>query len=149
MKVKMIEEIKEYCKILKLKGILEHFEEVSDETKEPGEYLHKLLMHEIEEKDKKMIECRIRSAQFPYRKTIEEIEMDYLPEPMQEKLPQIISLDFIKKGKNIILTGNPGTGKTHIAIGLGLKACKIGYKVLYITIPLLVTELKECNNVKK
>ena len=65
---------------------------------------------------------------------------------MQTKLPELATLDFIEKGKNLIMIGNPGTGKTHIALGLGIKACLQGYKVLFTTIPLLVTELKECNS---
>ena len=47
------------------------------------------------------------------------------------------------------MTGNPGTGKTHTAIGLGIKACEQGYRVLYTTIPYLVTELKESNSKQK
>ena len=65
---------------------------------------------------------------------------------MRNRLPELCSLDFIREGKNIIMTGNPGTGKTHTAIGLGIKACGQGYCVLYTTIPYLVTELKESNN---
>jgi DNA replication protein DnaC len=57
----------------------------------------------------------------------------------QKKLPEIATLDFIEKGKNIIMTGNHGTGKTMISIALGLKACMKGYKVLFTTVPLLVT----------
>lgn len=49
----------------------------------------------------------------------------------------------------MILAGNPGTGKTHLSIGLGIKACISGYKVLFTTIPLLITQLKECRSTKK
>ena len=52
-------------------------------------------------------------------------------------------MDFIKNSQNVILAGNPGTGKTHLAIGLGIKACLEGYKVLFTTVPLLVNQLKE------
>ncbi|WP_341350046.1 MULTISPECIES: ATP-binding protein [Clostridium] len=54
----------------------------------------------------------------------------------------------MEKGQNVILVGNPGTGKTHVSIGLGIKACMEGYKVLFTTIPLLITKLKECNSQK-
>lgn len=54
-----------------------------------------------------------------------------------------------QRRKNIIMTGNPGTGKTHTAIGLGIKVCEQGYRVLYTTIPYLVTELKESNSKQK
>lgn len=63
----------------------------------------------------------IKSTKFPYRKYIEDLEMDFLPEGMRNRLPELCSLDFIRKGKNIIMTGNPGTGKTYTVIRLGLK----------------------------
>ena len=68
---------------------------------------------------------------------------------MRNSLPQLATLDFIREGRNLILTGNPGTGKTHTAIGLGIKACEQGYRVLYTTVPFLVTELKECRDARK
>ena len=52
-------------------------------------------------------------------------------------------MKFIKDGQNVILSGNCGTGKTHIAIALGIKACLDGYKVLFTTVPLFITQLKE------
>ena len=60
-----------------------------------------------------------------------------------------MTLDFIREGRNVILIGNPGTGKTHTAIGLGIRACEAGYKVLFTTVPYLVTELKESHNQQK
>lgn len=148
MKIKLNEEIKEYCKILKFKGILMHFEEVMSEATDYEDFLHRLLTFEMEEKTKRSIECRIRSAHFPYKKYLQDIEMDCLPVDMQKKLPGLATLDFIEKGKNIIMTGNPGTGKTMVSIALGLKACLVGYKVLFTTVPLLVTTLKECNSAR-
>jgi len=148
MKVKLNEEIKEYCKILKLKGIKTHFEEAMLEATDYEDFLHKLLNFEMEEKDKRSIDCRIRSAHLPYRQYFEDIEIDCLPEDMKKRLPELATLNFIEKGKNIIMTGNPGTGKTMVSIALGLKACMAGYKVLFTTVPLLVTTLKESNSTK-
>ena len=92
---------------------------------------------------------KIKAAKFPYRKYIEDLEMNLLPEGMRKCLPELCTLDFIREGKNIIMTGNPGTWKTHTAIGLGIKACEQGYRVLYTTIPYLVIELKESNSKQK
>ena len=78
MKIKLNEEIIEYCKILKLKGIRTHFEEVMKEATDYEDFLHKLLAYEIEEKDKRSIDCRIRNAHLPYRQYFEDIEMDCL-----------------------------------------------------------------------
>jgi DNA replication protein DnaC len=55
-------------------------------------------------------------------------------------------LDFIKEGRNVILAGNAGTGKTHISIGLGIQACMEGYRVWFTTIPLLINQIKECRS---
>lgn len=148
MKVKLNEEIKEYCNILKLKGIRAHFEEAITESTDYEEFLHRLLSYELKEKDKRSIDCRIRNAHFPYKQYMGDIELDCLPVDMQKKLPELATLNFIEKGKNIIMTGNPGTGKTMVSIALGLKACMSGYKVLFTTVPLLVTTLKESNSAK-
>lgn len=68
---------------------------------------------------------------------------------MQGKKIKIFeTLEFIETGQNIILAGNPGTGKTHISIGLGIKACEAGKKVLFTTVPLLVNQLKESRSEK-
>ena len=149
MKVKIKEEIREYCKILKLKGMEQHFEEVTQEAEDYEDYLHRLLTFEIADAERRVKENRIRSAKFPYRKYLEDLELDCLPTAMRKRLPELATLDFIRNGQNLIMTGNPGTGKSHTAIGLGIKACEQGYRVLYTTVPFLVTELKECNDAKK
>ena len=66
-----------------------------------------------------------------------------MPVDARNKLSDLEKLDFIKQGRNIILSGNPGTGKTHISIGLGIKACLNDYKVLFTTVPRLITQIKE------
>lgn len=149
MGVKAKEEIKEYCRLLRLKGIAQNFQDLQAESEDYDDYLLKLLGCEIVEKEQRARESRIRCAKFRYRKYLEDLEVDCLPLPMQKKLPELMTLDFIRNGQNLILTGNPGTGKTHVAIGLGMRACEAGFRVLYITVPLLVTELKECRDAGK
>ena len=61
---------------------------------------------------------------------------------MHKKLKLLKNLDFIKEGRNVILAGNAGTGKTHISIGLGIQACMEGYRVWFTTIPLLINQIK-------
>ncbi len=79
----------------------------------------------------------------------EDLKIAELPSDGQKKLIMLKTLDFIKNGQNIILSGNPGTGKTHIATGLGIKACLEGFSVLFTTVPSLITELKETRSSKK
>lgn len=149
MKEKTKQEIYEYSQLLRLSSVAENFEIALESDISPEDYLLKLLMSECEFRNQRLIERRIKAAKFPCRKYLEDLEINYLPEGMQKKLPEIRTLDFIRNGQNIIMTGNPGTGKTHTAIGLGIKACEAGYKVLYTTIPLLITELKESNDKQK
>lgn len=149
MKAKIQHEIQEYCSLLRLNAISKYFEEVIAGATDYEGFLHQLLRVGIDAKEKHVKECKINAAKFPYRKYIEDPEMDLLPEGIRNHLPELCSLNFIREGKNIIMTGNPGTGKTHNAIGLRIKACEQEYRVLYTTIPYLVTELKESNSKQK
>lgn len=124
MKAKTQHEIQEYCSLLKLNAIGEHFEEaIADATDYEG-FLHQLLRMEVDAAEDRAKKRKIKAARFPYRKYIEDLEVDLLPEGMRKRLSELCSLDFIREGKNFIMTGNPGTGKTHTAIGLGIKACE-------------------------
>ena len=57
-------------------------------------------------------------------------------------------LEFIGSGRNVIMGGSPGTGKTHIALGLGIKSCMEGFRVLFTTVPRMLTQLRECRSGK-
>ena len=71
------------------------------------------------------------------------MKVEELPVECRNKLKVLESLDFVKNGQNVILYGNPGTGKTHIATGLGIKAAIAGYRVFFTTVPVLINQLKE------
>ena len=91
---------------------------------------------------------RIRRANFPIKKYLEDLKRDFLPKDARNKLKYLETLEFIKEGQNLILAGSPGTGKSHIAIGLGIKACNAGYKVLFTTVPMLINRLKKTRSQK-
>ena len=149
IKEKERQEIRELCNQLRLCAVAEHFEEFAKDSADSCEYLLRLLRSQVEQKEQKTIEQRIHGANFPYRKYLEDLELDCLPDGIRQRLPELMTLDFIREGRNVILIGNPGTGKTHTAIGLGIRACEAGYKVLFTTVPYLVTELKESHNQQK
>src|SRR5690606_6718846 len=107
------------------------------------EFLKLLLENEVILRNKNGINNRIRRAKFPYLKYLEELKYDAFPLEVSNKIRELQSLSFINQGRNVILVGNPGVGKTHTAIGLGIKACMNSMNVLYITVPNLITELKE------
>lgn len=111
--------------------------------------IYNLFQIELMRKEKLIKQGMIRRANFPQIKYLEDLDRKELPEAIQVILPKLETLEFIRDGRNIILTGNPGTGKTHIAIGLGVKACKAGYKVLFTTIHELLTTIRETRSERK
>ncbi len=112
------------------------------------EYLLTLLEDEFETRIKNRKLSRIRQADFPYKKYLQDLQREELPEAAQEKIDTLENLEFIKTGQNVILAGNPGTGKTHLAIGLGVKACMEDCKVFFTTIPRLITQIRESRSEK-
>lgn len=81
-------------------------------------------------------------------KYLQEIVREELPEDARIVLPQLETLDFIREGRNIVLYGSPGTGKTHIATALGIEACRNGYSVYFTSVPHLLTHIRECKSLK-
>lgn len=147
-----IKGIYEYASQLKLSAFKLDLESVLNEATTTDlsyeEVIYTLLQKECDYRQEQMRKSRIRIASFPYKKYLEDLDVKELPEDGQKKLSILSTLDFIKNGQNIILSGNSGTGKTHIAIGLGIKACLEGYKVLFTTVPLFITQLKELRSAK-
>lgn len=138
-------ELIDLCKELRLPSIRKM---VQDETsfENPTQAFEVLLQVLVQEKSDRFIRAkqnRIRAANFPQKKLLEELVVDALPEQAKQKLPHLKSLDFINEGQNVILTGSPGTGKSHIAVGLGMEACLAGHRVFFATVPSLINQLKE------
>lgn len=85
----------------------------------------------------------IKRADFPQLKYLGDLLVDELPEDARTALPLLQSLDFVRQGRNVVLYGNPGTGKTHIATALGIEACAHGMTVMFTSVPRLITQIKE------
>lgn len=144
------QDIIKYSKELKLPVFRRDFKELATESASQRldyeEYLLRLMERQYEERLESRKKAQIRAAMFPLRMYLNDLNRKELPSGGQEKLPVLERLDFIKNAQNVILAGNPGTGKTHIAIGLGLKACMAGYKVFFTTIHGLLTQLRESHS---
>lgn len=141
----MKEQVIQLCKELRLPSIRKMVKEEIDFT-HPEQAINLLHQALTQEKDDRFIRAkqnRIRAANFPQKKLLEELSMGALPPQAQQKIPVLKQLNFIQEGQNVILTGSPGTGKTHIAIGLGMEACLAGHKVFFATVPSLISQLKE------
>lgn len=92
--------------------------------------------------------ARIKAANFPQMKYMHELITQELPQDARTALPELETLDFIKQGRNVVLYGNPGTGKTHIATALGIKACEQELTVLFTSVPQLLTQIREARSAK-
>lgn len=147
---KSLQNIKENAKYLKLAYSFHNAKQLIEEHSTLNTSIHEfyedLLRKEADIRNENGKESRVRNANFPYKKYISDLNKDCLPEDARDKIRMLETLEFIRNGQNLILAGNPGTGKTHIAIGLGIQACKEGFKVLFTSAPTLINKLKECKS---
>ena len=112
-----------------------------DENWSHEEYLAAVLARQNAERESAGTTMRIRTAHFPQVKTIEDFNLDHLPSLRRDVLAHLATAMFIPKMENVILLGPPGLGKTHLAIGLGVKAAQAGYTVLFDTASNWITRL--------
>ena len=141
-----------YARELRLAAVRENLDMLAEDAirEQWGHlaFLRRLLEEEVARRREKSKITRIHRADFPQMKYLEELQREELPVEGQAFLPEVETLDFIKEGRSIVMYGNPGTGKTHIAIGLGIKACLEGYSVFFTSVPRLLTIIREAKSDK-
>lgn len=130
-------------------GLKIKIEEAYRQNQSYEEFLRDIFSEAYDIRKENGKKSRIKNARFPYKKYLDELRLEYLPEDGRKRIKELKTLNFIKEGRNLILAGNPGTGKTHISIGLGIEACNMGYKVYFSTVASLINELKETRSEKK
>ena len=106
-------------------------------------YLLRLSERELIERERKAAERRIKEADFPTVKTIDTFRFAACPSINEQLVRLLLRGDYIAKKENILLVGNPGTGKTHLATALGFAACQDGCRVKFTSVSALVTQLLE------
>ena len=141
----------ELCKALKLSSIAKNaitMSEVALRQKQSYiDYLGQLLTEEVELRALRRAARRIKEARFPQVKTIEEFSFEHapnLPETLIRKLA--MQSDYIDKAEPIILIGDPGTGKTHLACALGYEAARKGISTRFVTASFLASSLIEAKD---
>ena len=144
----LTKEIEKSMKTLSLKGMLEVYKDLALKASQGNlryeEYLALLLEAEVKRKTEGSVKAKITKARFPYFKTIEEFDFSFQPHLNEKKVITLSSLDFIDKKENILFLGPPGVGKTHLSIGLGIKACMAKYRVVFMQTQRLLEELMIC-----
>jgi DNA replication protein DnaC len=97
------------------------------------EFLVACLQREVSARESHGGEGRIRAARFPARKSLEEFDFDHARGLKRDLVAHLGTLDFVVAKDNVVFLGPPGTGKTHLAIGLAIRACQAGHRVLFAT----------------
>ena len=110
------------------------------------EFLTACLQREVSARESHGGEGRIRAARFPGRKSLEEFDFDHARGLKRELISHLGTLDFVTAKDNVLLLGPPGTGKTHLATGLAIRACQAGHRVLFATATDWVTRLADAHN---
>jgi len=139
--------IKIYCKQLGLTAIptilTESLKQPLGEPQRNDEFLKYLLEHEINKRNERALERRLREARFEDVKTLDQLNWDFVKGATKSKINALAQSDFVTQNEDVIILGPVGTGKTHIAKAIGLEAVKKGFKVLFIRASELVRTLVE------
>ena len=109
------------------------------------EFLAACLQREVAARQAHGGEGRIRAARFPARKSLEEFDFDHARGLKRDQVAHLGTLDFVTARENVVFLGPPGTGKTHLAIGLGIRACQAGHRVLFATAAQWVARLADAH----
>jgi DNA replication protein DnaC len=109
------------------------------------EFLVACLQREVAARESHGGEGRIRAARFPARKSLEEFDFDHARSLKRDTISHLGTLDFVTAKDNVVFLGPPGTGKTHLAIGLAIRACQAGHRVLFATASEWVARLADAH----
>ena len=139
--------LRHYLKKLKLPTVLREYAPVaascSKENCDYVTYLWRLVERESLDREKRAAERRVKNARFPIIKTLDTFDFKAQPSLKEKLIRELMVGEYLERCENILIVGNSGTGKTHLASALGFAACMQGRKVRFFTVKALVTHLVE------
>ncbi len=142
-----------HLKALKLPTFLREYDKLARQCATEGVehtgYLLRLAELELIERERRMVERRIREARFPAVKSLDSFDFLALPSLNKTLVLELARSEYVLRRENVIAVGNSGTGKSHVALGLGLAACQKGLSVGFTTAAALVNELLEARDEKR
>jgi len=142
-----------HLKQLKLPTILREYEKVARECARDGvdhpRYLLRLIELELIDREQRTVERRIRAARFPATKSFDTFDFTAIPSLNKMLVIELARSEYILRRENVIALGNSGTGKTHVALALGLAACQKGLTVAFTTAASLVNQLMEARDERR
>lgn len=116
--------------------------EVSNQGGNYESYLAAVLQEEVSDREARRIERRLKEARFPVVKFLSDLDFSAQPMPPKAQVMDLASCGFIRERRNILALGSQGAGKTHLATGLGVEACRQGFRVRFFTAATLAAELQ-------
>ena len=142
-----------HLKALKLPTFLREYDKLARQCAAEGtdypRYLLRLAELELIDRERRMVERRIKAAKFPMVKSLDSFDFAALPSLNKALVMELARSEYVERRENIIAVGNSGTGKSHIGLGLGLAACQRGLSVGFTTAAALVHELIEARDEKR
>jgi DNA replication protein DnaC len=142
-------EVAYLTRALKAPTLREAVARLADRARTEGwsheEYLVACLQREVSARESHGGEGRIRAARFPARKSLEEFDFDHARGLKRDVIAHLGTLDFVTGRENVVFLGPPGTGKTHLATGLAIRACQAGHRVLFATASEWVSRLADAH----
>jgi len=142
--------LEHHLKALKLPTFLAEYEKVARESATDGidhpRYLLRLAELELIERERRLVERRIRAAKFPAVKSLDTFDFLAIPALNKMLVLELARSEYVVRNDNIIALGNSGTGKSHVALGLGLAACQKGFSVLFTSAATLVNKMMEARD---
>ena len=145
--------LEHYLKQLRLPTFLREHDKVARqcaaESADYPRYLLRLAELELLDRERRATERRIHQAHFPVVKSLDTFEFMALPSVNKALVLELARCEFLLRRENVLLLGNSGTGKTHLALALGLAACQKGHRVRFTTAAAMVHELMEAKDEKR
>ena len=145
--------LEHHLKELKLPSFLREYSKMAAQCAAEGvdhpQYLLRLAELELIDRHQRMVERRIRAARFPAVKSLDTLDFPAIPSLNKALVMELARCEYIQHRENVIAVGNSGTGKTHVALGLGLVACQRGMSVGFTTAAGLVHEMMEARDERR
>lgn len=139
-----------YLKKLRLPSVAQHYRKMASQAAQSNltheQFLLALLEQQVQSQEENTRKARIQQARFPLPKTLEQFNFSALPGLNKPLILKLAQGEYLSKYENIVLAGNSGTGKSHIAIALGMAACAQAKRVAFYTAADLVNALLEANS---
>lgn len=133
-------------KRLRLSGVLQTLDlrtkEAVDSSFSHSEFLFRLFSDEVERREAKQLEMRMRRASFDSTKRLEDFEWAFNPQIPKAKIVDLATCNFVERKENAVLIGPTGVGKSHLAQSIGERACRAGYNVCYVSAHRMLSQLR-------